>query len=258
MQKEKDIVSKIYKEIYGAFSLESWRAYAVNLQSLFNITAKTFLKDKIYAFYDEKTNHLNEKMLLNSIFSSHIHNYQMRSTFEQFWMCANTLKHDPLSECEIDTAKAKQYAELYNSFLESISKNGFLWEGINIGKLVVNQRLKRRINIIRLIGNNPTKALVLRDEVLSYAKSKVLCPIIDSNAASVELKDSMRRTIVRIEKMNVLQAIDFVKGLVISEENRPNDVAKRIKESGFLRFEDVIEEFRIKFSIDWIEYNIIR
>lgn len=89
------------------------------------------------------------------------------------------------------------------------------------------------------------------DEIMNYLHKKVFDPILDSNKASQKLKSGIHLTIARMNQRDAEGMLHYYWAAVTGTE-RSTNFAKLMKEEGFTRFEDVLEEFREKFNNDWL------
>jgi hypothetical protein len=85
------------------------------------------------------------------------------------------------------------------------------------------------------------------EQIMAYLDEKVFFPIINSNESSSNLKNGARITRERMSKLNAPNMIKYYLSAIVGTD-RSVKFAKDLKESGFTRFEEVIEEFRIKFG----------
>lgn len=88
-------------------------------------------------------------------------------------------------------------------------------------------------------------------EVMTYLHEKVFDPVLDSKKASARIKAGVRQTIMRMEKLSADKMVQFFWSAIVGTE-RSIDFSKHLKEAGFNRFEDILEEFREKFGNDWL------
>jgi hypothetical protein len=69
--------------------------------------------------------------------------------------------------------------------------------------------------------------------------------------ASKELKAGVNLTITRLRQRDAIGMVQYFWSAVIGTE-KSISFAQRMKQEGFARFEEVLEEFRVKFNDKWI------
>lgn len=88
-------------------------------------------------------------------------------------------------------------------------------------------------------------------EIMDFLHERVFDPILQSTTASETLKRGVRLTIVRMEQRDANGMSDYfwhaVKGTDPSIA-----FASRMRQEGFDRFEEAIEEFRVRFNDRWL------
>jgi predicted glycosyl hydrolase (DUF1957 family) len=90
-----------------------------------------------------------------------------------------------------------------------------------------------------------------KSEVLSFLHEHVFDPVLLSPTASVALKQGIRLTITRMNERDAKGIVHFYWS-AISGTDRSNMFAKRMRQEGFKRFEEIIEEFRERFDNKWL------
>ena len=93
----------------------------------------------------------------------------------------------------------------------------------------------------------PTK----EEEIMSFLNEKVFNPILSSPTASNHLKQGVRYTIMRMEKLDAQGMVRYYWSAV-SGTDHSIAFARDMRGEGFTRFEDVdvLEEFRVQFRPD--------
>jgi len=91
-----------------------------------------------------------------------------------------------------------------------------------------------------------------KEEVLSFLHDQVFDPVLSSSTASAALKQGIRLTVTRMGQRDARGIVQFYWS-AISGTDRSTLFAKRMRQEGFKRFEDVIEEFRDRFDRKWLE-----
>lgn len=84
------------------------------------------------------------------------------------------------------------------------------------------------------------------NEIMSFLRERVLDPVIASPRASNRLKQGCRLTTVRLQQLDATKMIEYYWSAVKGTE-RSIGFAAQLEKEGFTRFEDVLEEFRVKF-----------
>jgi hypothetical protein len=92
-----------------------------------------------------------------------------------------------------------------------------------------------------------------KQEVLNFLAERVFDPILNSAGASKRLKDGVRVTIARMNRLEAPSMVRYYWSAIIGTE-RSILFADHMREEGFTRFEDreVLEEFRLRFNDDWL------
>ncbi|MCY4394286.1 MAG: hypothetical protein OXC10_04035 [Rhodospirillaceae bacterium] len=84
------------------------------------------------------------------------------------------------------------------------------------------------------------------EQIMSFLSERVFNPILDSPRASEQLKQGCRLTIIRMNQRDAAGMIQYFWSAIIGTE-RSIGFAAQMKNEGFDRFEEVLEEFRLKF-----------
>jgi len=90
-----------------------------------------------------------------------------------------------------------------------------------------------------------------KTEVLSFLHEEVFDPILASPSASAALKQGIRSTIMRMNERDARGIVQFYWSAIIGTD-RSNQFARRMREEGFKRFEEILEEFRERFDNRWL------
>lgn len=90
-----------------------------------------------------------------------------------------------------------------------------------------------------------------KEEIMNYLKDNIFNPVLDSNKASDTLKKGVRYTIMRLEQRDAAGIRNYYWSAVIGTD-RSIKFASLMKQEGFTRFEELIEEFRIRFDDEWL------
>jgi len=89
-------------------------------------------------------------------------------------------------------------------------------------------------------------------QILNYLMINVFNPILDSENATSALKHGVRLTISRLKLRNAAGMISYYWSAIIGTE-KSTRFSKQMKKEGFVRFEELIEEFREKFDDKWLK-----
>lgn len=88
---------------------------------------------------------------------------------------------------------------------------------------------------------------VKEHEIMTFLRERVLDPVIASPQASNRLKQGCRLTIVRMQQLDAEKMIQYYWSAIIGTE-RSVGFAAQLRKEGFARFEDQLEEFRLRFA----------
>lgn len=89
------------------------------------------------------------------------------------------------------------------------------------------------------------------DEIIQFLDERVFNPILNSQTASKSLKQGIRLTRGRMLQRNAEGMISYYWSAIMGTE-KSIEFAKKLKNEKFIRFEEIIEEFRIRFSDEWL------
>ena len=88
-------------------------------------------------------------------------------------------------------------------------------------------------------------------ELMSFLGEHIFNPILDSQHASAELKQGVRYTIMRMNERDAVGMVHYFWTAVVGND-KSVPFARRMKKEGFLRFEEIVEDFRDRFNDAWI------
>jgi len=88
-------------------------------------------------------------------------------------------------------------------------------------------------------------------KIMDFLHDNVFDPILNSPNASNSLKQGVRLTIMRMNERDAKGKIHYYWSAIIGTE-RSTEFARSMREEGFTRFEEVIDEFRDRFNDNWI------
>jgi hypothetical protein len=88
-------------------------------------------------------------------------------------------------------------------------------------------------------------------ELLNYLKQKVFNPILNSDSASPKLKIGVRNTMKTMRRLDAKGMLSYYWNSIIGS-SRSRSFSRLMKEEGFTRFEEVVDEMRMKFDDKWL------
>ena len=89
------------------------------------------------------------------------------------------------------------------------------------------------------------------EELMEFLHNNVFDPVLNSPNASKELKSGINLTISRMSQRKASGMVHYFWSAVIGTE-RSIGFAHRMKQEGFSRFEEALEDFRVKFNDAWL------
>jgi hypothetical protein len=84
-------------------------------------------------------------------------------------------------------------------------------------------------------------------EIMDFLHARIFDLILSSPNASATLKQGVRYTIMRLEQLDAAGMVQYYWSAIIGTE-RSVGFASRMRSEGFTRFEEAIEEFRVRFD----------
>lgn len=90
-----------------------------------------------------------------------------------------------------------------------------------------------------------------KDEIMQYLHLNVFDPILTSKKASESLKKGVRMTIIRMNERDAKGMLQYYWSAIVGTE-KSTKFAKMMKDEGFTRFEELLEDFREKFTEKWL------
>ena len=84
-------------------------------------------------------------------------------------------------------------------------------------------------------------------EIMDFLQERIFGPVLASPDASASLKSGIRLTMTRMEQRDAAGMIQYYWSAIIGTE-RSIGFAARMREEGFTRFEEALEEFRLRFD----------
>lgn len=86
-----------------------------------------------------------------------------------------------------------------------------------------------------------------QQQIMNFLHDRIFDPILQSPQASNELKSGVRLTINRMERLCADKMVQYYWSAIIGTE-RSIGFAARMRHEGFTRFEEALEEFRVRFD----------
>lgn len=84
-------------------------------------------------------------------------------------------------------------------------------------------------------------------EIMGFLNERIFAPILTSGAASESLKQGVRYTIMRLKERDAVGMVQYYWSAIIGTD-RSIGFAARMRQEGFARFEEALEEFRVRFD----------
>lgn len=84
-------------------------------------------------------------------------------------------------------------------------------------------------------------------QIMDFLNDRIFDPILGSPLASPALKQGVRYTIMRLEERSARGMVQYYWSAIVGTE-RSIGFAARMRQEGFVRFEEAIEEFRVRFD----------
>lgn len=91
-----------------------------------------------------------------------------------------------------------------------------------------------------------------KEEIMNYLHTNVFDPILNSETASNSLKQGIRLTIMRMNKLDAKGIVQYYWSAIVGTD-RSIEFASHMRQEGYTRFEEIIEEFREKFNDKWLK-----
>lgn len=90
-----------------------------------------------------------------------------------------------------------------------------------------------------------------KEEIMAFLHEQVFDPVLESTRASARLKQGIRYTIMRMEQRDAAGVVQYYWS-AISGTDHSITFARLMREEGFTRFEETIDEFRERFARLWL------
>lgn len=92
----------------------------------------------------------------------------------------------------------------------------------------------------------------MEKEILAFMHENVFDPVLNSPVASDSLKAGVRLTIMRLSRLDAAGMIQYYWSAIVGTD-RSTAFARHMREEGFTRFEETIDQFRERFTDEWLE-----
>ena len=86
---------------------------------------------------------------------------------------------------------------------------------------------------------------------MAFLHERVFDPVLNSPEASRSVKSGVNLTIARMQKRDAQGMVNYFWSAIVGTEHSVR-FADLMKEQGFDRFEEVLEDFRKRFNDDWL------
>lgn len=88
------------------------------------------------------------------------------------------------------------------------------------------------------------------EELMNFLHERIFDPILNGDYED-DLKRGVRLTIMRMENLSTVQKVQYFWSAVVGTENSISFAGKML-DARVTRFEDVIDEFRVRFGDQWL------
>lgn len=89
------------------------------------------------------------------------------------------------------------------------------------------------------------------EEIMQFLCDNVFNPVLESQTATNALKQGVRSTMMRLRERDAAGMIHYYWSAIVGTE-RSTKFARLMRKEGFTRFEEVIDDFRERFTDDWL------
>jgi hypothetical protein len=89
------------------------------------------------------------------------------------------------------------------------------------------------------------------EEIMQFLHERVFDPVLNSSVASEKLKQGVRLTIMRMEQRDAEGMVQYYWSAITGTE-KSIGFARLMRNEGFTRFEETIDEFRERFNDIWL------
>lgn len=84
-------------------------------------------------------------------------------------------------------------------------------------------------------------------EIMDFLHENIFDPVLKATTASESLKQGIRLTIMRMGQRDAAGMVQYYWSAIIGTE-RSIGFAARMRQEGFTRFEEALEQFRVRFD----------
>ncbi|MEX2167298.1 MAG: hypothetical protein WD852_09815 [Methyloceanibacter sp.] len=91
-----------------------------------------------------------------------------------------------------------------------------------------------------------------RQQIMDFLHERVFDPILNSPRASQKLKQGVRLTIMRLDQFDAAGMIQYFWSAIVGTE-RSVGFAALMRQEGFNRFEEAIDDFRLHFNDEFLK-----
>lgn len=92
---------------------------------------------------------------------------------------------------------------------------------------------------------------VKQTEIMNFLSARIFDPILNSPDSSEKLRAGVRLTMMRMEQRDAEGMIQYYWSAIIGTE-RSVGFAALMRNEGFSRFEEALEDFRLRFNDDFL------
>jgi hypothetical protein len=100
-------------------------------------------------------------------------------------------------------------------------------------------------------SNSQANESAKKAQVMAFLRDRVFDPVLNSPTASASLKAGIRLTAARIDALDSFRSVQYVWS-AIHGTDRSVSFARKMRQEGFSRFEENIEDFRNTFDDRWL------
>lgn len=90
------------------------------------------------------------------------------------------------------------------------------------------------------------------EEIMNFLHQRVFNPILDGEYSNT-LKQGVRYTIMRMENLDALGKVKYFWSAIVGTDKSISFAGKMRREHA-ARFEDVLEDFRVRFDDKWLKH----
>jgi hypothetical protein len=83
--------------------------------------------------------------------------------------------------------------------------------------------------------------------ILDFLQQRIFDPILQSEDASERLKQGVRYTVMRMRERDAAGMVQYYWSAIVGTE-KSIGFASQMRQEGFERFEEAIDEFRVRFD----------